>query len=66
MKTTVAEGMHFYNWLDGQRVDLTSSQFAVLPDYRDLPSSRAEAAQDCSPEQYHELRTALWPLLNAP
>ena len=51
LKTTTAEGPHFYNRIDGQRYDFTASQFASAISYEDQPSSIAEALADTSPEQ---------------
>ncbi|WP_205910274.1 hypothetical protein [Rhizobium sp. FKY42] len=58
VKTHTAVGPHFYNCIDGQRVDLTASQFDQLPTYQDLPSSREEAESDCTAEQLSALRRA--------
>lgn len=58
-KTPTAEGWHWYNILGGQRVDFTASQFAVRPDHRDVPSDRADALTDTSPQQYRALSDAM-------
>lgn len=57
LKTDVNGAWHFYNQVDGRRVDLTMSQFTSPIFYDDIPSSRAEAQSDCSPEQYALLRS---------
>jgi hypothetical protein len=59
LKTYVEGAAHFYNRVDGQRVDLTASQFAALPVYMDLPSSREEALADTTPRQYARLAAAM-------
>jgi hypothetical protein len=63
LKTRVGRGWHFYNWIDGRRVDLTAGQFERPVDYEDLPASHAEAFGDTSPAQYDALLCAL---LSAP
>ena len=49
LKTPTPGGMHFYNRLNGQRVDLTAAQFSAPPSYADLPSGPEEAIADTSP-----------------
>ena len=56
MKTDVNGAWHFYNLIDDKRVDFTMSQFDSPIGYDDLPSSRVEALNDCSQEQYELLR----------
>lgn len=51
LKTPTPDGMHFYNGLDGRRVDLTAAQFRTPPSYADLPSGPEEAMTDTSPAQ---------------
>jgi len=55
LKTDVNGARHFYNLLDGKRVDFTMSQFDSPIIYDDVPSDRAEALDDCSPDQYRLL-----------
>jgi hypothetical protein len=55
IKTDVDGAWHFYNLIDGKRVDFTMSQFDSPIGYDDLPSGRAEALGDCSQEQYELL-----------
>jgi hypothetical protein len=43
LKTKAPGGWHFYNRVDGQRHDLTASQFATPVPYDDIASSGAEA-----------------------
>jgi hypothetical protein len=52
LKTPMEERWHFYNQIDGKRYDLTIEQFAVLPNYYDLPSNREEAFADTNQNQY--------------
>lgn len=56
LKTRTPEGMHFYNRVNGGRIDLTQAQFADLPRYEDLPATRAEAFADTALSQYRALR----------
>ncbi|WP_149539218.1 YunG family protein [Siccirubricoccus phaeus] len=62
LQTPTRWGPHFYNRIEGARVDLTAAQFATLgaapPPYLDQPASRAEALADTSPAQYAALRRA--------
>lgn len=59
LKTPTPDGMHFYNRVNGDRIDLTQAQFATLPHYRDLPATRGEALADTSLSQYRALRRNL-------
>jgi hypothetical protein len=59
LKTRVGPQWHFYNSIDGKRVDLTASQFESLILYDDVPATRGEAFEDTSPEQYRALRRRL-------
>lgn len=59
LKTKVGPQWHFYNLLEGRRIDLTESQFGAPISYEDLPASRAEALNDTSIEQYQALQRAL-------
>lgn len=58
LKTPLAEGDHFYNHIDGKRVDFTDCQFSVPIAYLDIPSDRAEALAGTSPARYEALRSA--------
>ena len=55
LKTDVNGGWHFYNRIDGRRVDFTMSQFDTPIGYDDLPSTRQEAFDDTSAAQYESL-----------
>ncbi|MDQ0420677.1 hypothetical protein J2045_001701 [Peteryoungia aggregata LMG 23059] len=59
LKTSLPEGLHFYNFIAGHRFDLTACQFTHALDYQDTPSSREEAMSDTSPAQYRALRSGL-------
>lgn len=50
---------HFYNVFDGQRVDLTDSQFDVSPSYDDTPTTRAHAMNWVTSEEHETLLSAL-------
>lgn len=71
LRTRYPEFWHYYNRIDGRRVDLTDSQF-IRPGARFAAPERYEdelsdknAAMDGIPErEYHALRNALLPLLD--
>jgi hypothetical protein len=54
-KTPTDGGLHFYNWIGGQRYDLTAEQFDSPPTYLDIPSNREEAFADTNADQYATL-----------
>lgn len=56
LKTSVEGQWHFYNSVDGQRLDLTATQFEQPIEYQDLPSNRTEAFEDTSAEKYEVLK----------
>jgi hypothetical protein len=56
LKTKLADGWHFYNFIDGKRYDLTASQFQEEILYIDVPSSRDEAFSDTNEKQYTYLK----------
>ncbi|MBD1372229.1 hypothetical protein IC620_07610 [Hazenella sp. IB182357] len=58
-KTRINDAWHYYNWINGKRVDLTCSQFQLLPQYTDTPSSLEEAWSDTNQEQVEYLRQAI-------
>jgi hypothetical protein len=58
LKTPTLEGDHFYNRIDGKRVDLTESQFDLPIAYCDVPSDRTEALVGTSPLHYDALKRA--------
>jgi hypothetical protein len=55
LRTPTAAGWHYYNRIDGLRLDLTADQFSNPLEYRDAPASRDDALADTTPAQYHEL-----------
>nr|WP_245309494.1 hypothetical protein [Bradyrhizobium retamae] len=55
LKTDVNGAWHFYNQVDGRRVDFTMSQFDSPIGYDDQPSNRQEALDDTSMKQYELL-----------
>ncbi|MBC2772603.1 hypothetical protein H6M51_07000 [Rhizobium sp. AQ_MP] len=59
LKTLLPQRPHFYNLIEGRRLDFTSSQFDVPIDYLDLPSDRQEAMTDTNPFQYRALCSRL-------
>lgn len=58
-KTGVDGAWHFYNLVDGKRVDFTQSQFLEPPPYTDTLSNREDAFTDTSLSQYRILRTGV-------
>jgi hypothetical protein len=58
LKTPLPDGDHFYNRIDGERIDLTDSQFDAPVHYLDLPSDRSEALAGTSIAKYEALREA--------
>lgn len=59
LKTSVEGQWHFYNCVDGQRLDLTDTQFSQRIEYQDLPSNRSEAFKDTLARQYEILKRRL-------
>uniref|UniRef100_UPI0020C0493E YunG family protein n=1 Tax=Lysinibacillus sp. D4B1_S16 TaxID=2941231 RepID=UPI0020C0493E len=51
-KTRLDEGWHFYNVINGERIDFTEEQFSSKIDYQDIESNRAKAYQDTNNAQY--------------
>ena len=58
LKTRTGEAWHFYNEIDGRRLDFTASQFAAPITYDDIPSSREEAFADTNAAEYAALTEA--------
>src|SRR5215831_16155144 len=58
LKTPLPEGDHFYNRIDGERIDLTASQFDAPVNYLDMASNRDEALAGTSPAKYGSLKVA--------
>jgi hypothetical protein len=59
LKTTVDGQWHFYNLVEGLRVDFTAGQFASPTVYSDLPATEDEACADTSPRQVDILRASV-------
>ncbi|MCA1492956.1 MULTISPECIES: YunG family protein [Sinorhizobium/Ensifer group] len=59
LKTRTGAGMHFYNRIDGERHDLTLSQFDEPIQFDDVASTRDEAFADTSDAQYRALKEGL-------
>ena len=55
LKTPVDGQWHFYNRIADQVVDLTAEQFAILPNYLDLPSNRNESLAGTTAKRYAAL-----------
>ena len=58
LKTQLPDGDHFYNRIDGERIDLTASQFDAPVNYEDIASSRDEALAGTTIAKYDSLRAA--------
>ncbi len=56
-KTRLDEGWHFYNVINGERMDFTEEQFSSKIDYQDIDSNRAEAYLDTNRAQYSYLKS---------
>ncbi|MFD0048198.1 hypothetical protein ACFVHQ_02480 [Actinomycetes bacterium NPDC127524] len=54
-KTKLPDGWHFYNVINGKRLDFTASQFTEDLIYTDIPSNREEAYKDTDEKQYNHL-----------
>jgi hypothetical protein len=59
LKTTVDGQWHFYNLVEGLRLDFTSGQFSSSPVYSDLPATEDEAFTDTTPRQVDILRASV-------
>jgi hypothetical protein len=58
LKTSLPEGDHFYNRIDGCRHDFTDSQFTQSITYSDLVATRADAERGATRAQLTALRSA--------
>lgn len=56
-KTRLDEGWHFYNVINGERMDFMEEQFSSKIDYQDIDSNRAEAYLDTNRAQYSYLKS---------
>ena len=59
LKTPYGEIWHFYNFIDGQAIDFTDSQFESVPKYKNVASDRAEAFSDTNQNQYDYLKASV-------
>lgn len=55
-KTKVRAAWHFYNFIEGQRIDFTEAQFNGKLNYMDMESNREEAFADTNERQYSILK----------
>lgn len=58
LKTIIGGQAHFYNMVDGERLDFTADQFDAAPTYDDIPATREEAFADTNLAQYRALSSA--------
>ena len=58
-KTPLADGWHYYNFIDNTRYDFTESQFSECIIYEDISSNREEAFQDTNINQYNYLKNSI-------
>ena len=58
LKTRVTGVWHFYNFVNGERLDFTASQFDDPIIYEDIASGRADAFMDTTSAQYRALSAA--------
>jgi hypothetical protein len=58
LKTSLPEGDHFYNRIDGCRYDFTDSQFTQPVIYSDLPATRADAERGATGAEIAALKVA--------
>ncbi|MEM7499313.1 MAG: hypothetical protein AAF371_15140 [Pseudomonadota bacterium] len=66
LKTRNGDLWHFYNRIDGRRIDFTAEQFETAVAYDDISADRAEAFADTNAAQYDHLRKAVDELLAPP
>ncbi len=57
MKTMVGDEWHYYNVIDNERVDFTSSQFSQPITYDDIKCKRVEACLDTDLKKFQYLST---------
>lgn len=58
LKTPLPGGDHFYNRVGGKRYDFTDSQFDQPIDYRDIPTTPADAERGVADVELTALRAA--------
>lgn len=59
LKTRYGTIWHFYNRIDGERIDFTETQFETPIAYDDVASDRVEAFADTNAVQYAYLKQAV-------
>lgn len=64
LTTKTTGGTHYYNLINGQRWDLTISQFAEPIAFDDRRSSREAAMKDTTPDKYRLITERLASLLS--
>ena len=57
LKTPLPDGSHYYNRVNGERIDLTSSQFNKPIVYADIPTNRREVEYGVTNEEYKLLKS---------
>ena len=58
LKTLLPGSDHYYNRVNGERIDLTSSQFDKPIVYADISTNRREVERGVTNEEYKALRSA--------
>ena len=71
LKTRHLESVHYYNEIDGQRYDFTSSQFTSWIEYDDELPTRAEIERGVTRDEMNTLRNAFrtfysWQMMKGP
>lgn len=56
LKTKADDQWHFYNLVNGKRIDFTKNQFDFQLDYKDIETTREDALKDTDEFQYQELK----------
>jgi len=59
VKTRFRDIWHFYNIIEGDRMDFTKSQFSAPLEYSNIASNRDEAFSDTNASQYAYLKSAV-------
>ncbi len=63
LKTRVGNQWHYYNFINGQRIDFTKKQFEFEIKYQDILSNSIDAFTDTSIVQYISLKEKLLSIL---
>jgi hypothetical protein len=56
----IVSGLHFYNFINGQRYDFTADQFDEPIEYKDIPSNSTEAQAITTAGQVDAMRSAFF------